>query len=240
MNHALKLFRSVALILLLGMLAVPQMSRAQASLGISGLSGIPDTLQEGDSAMVSFYVKNYSGSVFTGNFVLNAYLRHHDVHALTPIDSIPCTNFFIGPWDSILVMVPFRVNTPNTSPQGPLRIGNNIIVVWPRSLSTGVSTADSLVDSVFVVAPTSIAPHSSRDNSVYFYFNAQAQDLFIMPGPDEVYVESVLVRDLLGRTLYTFEGHPRSIDVSFWKNGLYLIEVNFGKGERRTYKVLKQ
>jgi|GEM_PF-2743283 len=240
MNKVLSYFTRAAFsLLLLGCLAAPQFSRAQVSLGISSLSGISDSLQEGDSAMVSFTINNYGPSNFNGSFTLNTYLKK-ETHALIYCDSVYFQNFFIPAFGSIPVTVPFRIRTPNTQPQGNMRIGNNVIVVWPRSYEPGHTTADSLIDSVYIAPPLSVQSPYDRSDKAYFFYNSAHQQLFLLPGPDLLFVNRVTVSDVLGRTLFVYEGHPLTIDVAQWKNDLYLIDVDFGNNERRTYKVIKR
>ena len=53
-------------------------------------------------------------------------------------------------------------------------------------------------------------------------------------------VESGILYDLRGVKVYEFKNQYQDIDVSSMENGLYLLEVIFKNGSKRTLKLLKQ
>lgn len=235
--------RSTAFRLLFSaLLLFPLYSKAQVQLSITRIEDLPDSLNEGDSAVVKLTLKNSGTGVFNGNLVLNAFLEDTAIQQLVQLDTLAIPNFFLAPNDTAVFAIPIWAHTQNTQPQGPLRIGNNVIVIWPASSIVGVSTLDSLMDSLVITGFSSVQPGNGRidGNNIYFYFNLEHGELFVLPGPDKVDIEKVEVYDMLGRSVYTHIGHPEVISIGRWQSGIYLIRATFRNGERKTYKVLKR
>lgn len=222
--------------------ALPFRAQAQVNLSISKITGLPDSIAEGDTVQVNLTLFNHGPGVFNSNLVINAFLQDTTIQQLVPYDSLSLPNFFLAPNDSVTLTIPVYAHTQNTNPTGPLRIGNNIIVVWPASGGLGVNTLDSLTDSLVVLGPTGVAPSNGRitPNNIYFYFNLEHAELFVLPGPDKTNISKVDVFDILGRGIFTYNGHPEVISIERWESGIYLIEVTFANGERKSYKVLKR
>lgn len=244
MKNTMNIFRNLVLVMTFTLAALfsPEKANAQVHLGITGGSiNLSDTIREYDTVMVSFVVKNYGTAPFNGNFLLEAYLEDSILQALIPYDSLSIPNLWLGPGDTLPLILPWVVHTTTTQPAGPLRIGNNLIVVWPSAVNMNNVLVDTVFENVFITDTlTSIEPTPRLDEpNVYFVFNTQYQLLQMMPGPDLVNIATIEIRDIAGRLIYRKAGHPGYIDVDSWEHGIYIVALQFGNGSRRSYKIVK-
>lgn len=249
MKNTSNIFRNLllAVSLLLGVIGSPEKAKAQVHLSVSGgLVNPNDTIYEYDTVLLKFVIKNTGTSPFSGSFFLDAFLQDSLLQAMIPLDSAFIQNFYIGAGDSIPLYFPWIIHTQTTNPQGPLRIGNNPIVVWPTRYT------DSITSTVLFTHDTlgldlridSVTTGSGGDNpripppNVYFVYDVQSQLLQMLPPPDKLEIRSVSVCEATGRVIYSHEGHPGYINVDNWRSGIYFVSIDFGNGTRKSYKVL--
>lgn len=249
MKNTSNIFRNLLLAasLLLGFIGSPEKANAQVHLSVSGgLVNPNDTIYEYDTVLVNFIIKNTGTSPFSGSFFLDAFLQDSLLQALVPLDSAFIQNFYIGAGDSIPLYFPWIIHTQTTTPQGPLRIGNNPVVIWPTRYTDSVTstvlfTHDTLaldlrIDSV-TTGDGGDKPRVTPPN-VYFIYNVEGQLLQMLPPPDKLEIRAVTAHDATGRVIYRHEMHPGYINVDNWRSGVYFISIDFGNGTRKSYKVL--
>lgn len=242
----MKLFRNLpsvaAILMVVALLAVPRLGRAQAMLGVEFDSiGLPDTVQEGSLVHVSFNVVNHSTTQpFSGSLVLNGGLL--DSLGLDSIAGDTLFNYYIGPGATVHYSFSIPIFTRNTFVEGPFRIGGNVVVVWPSVFGSSTFLAvDSLVDSVYVLPLSIPRPENSPRFSLNLYPNPavnQIQLAVLAPGR---IIEQVRVYDVAGRTLFLSEGETDRIDLSNLQPGMYFLAAYMSNALRpEIYKIQKK
>jgi len=207
--------------------------------GAHGFIGMPDTAYAGDSTLVLAYVKNYD----TLNFFNDTIRIQGTIDTGSgPVQFSfpPISHFTLLHGDSQIVLanVPFHTNSMLGQ---KLRIGSNVIVVWPVVDNPYFGIHDSLSVTVFVMDTISgLGPeHFAPDEGVRCYPVPASGPMYITSTNPQLHPKEITVRDAGGKTVFVSETPMLGIETESWANGVYFLEVVFDNGSRRVYKVVK-
>lgn len=212
---------------------------AQNTIGFSpyGFSGMPDTVYAGAQLPVGAFVKNLSpNNAFYDTVTINGYIDTGSANVFFTIP--PDSSVYIAPGDSMFFLIP--VDFRDTYQGGVFKIGNNTIVVWPASTSSGFSTGDSLVANVFVIDTINgIRPENRETIEVRCYPVPGSGPLFIKSSSPNVKPVSALIYDADGRLVQYADNLSSGIITQTLPTGIYYVEVLFENQQRRTYKIVR-
>lgn len=188
---------------------------------ISGFPAQPDTSYEGVIYPVEFSVKNTGTQPTFGNDTLEIWLQNDSANqVLHRVASVYLQSPLL-PNDSSLVSNP----TYQFSPLN-FKAGGNIVVVWPKLQSSGVTTpADSISLPVyFVPLQTLDGSFNAPDNNCTLFPVPASNILFLHPAslykPD-----CVRIFDLSGRQVSRIPVHSNQLNVANLSAGVYLAEI---------------
>jgi len=191
--------------------------------------GLPDTVSVGDSVLFSAYIKNFGTNTYFGTF--SVYLAVDTGNGLgAPIllntltaqinagDTIPYTHF-----DSI------------PSGPSPLRIGGNIIVIWPASIN--FQAFDSVWANVFVLGSNSVGEIIDK-NTLKVYPNPTSDEITVLQTKNNNNVVRVRIFDKTGKEVAVIY-NSAIIDLRLFASGTYLAEAEFADKTKSSFKIVK-
>ncbi|MCX6310589.1 MAG: T9SS type A sorting domain-containing protein [Bacteroidetes bacterium] len=214
--------------------------RAQALLGFGspGLVGWSDTAYSSTNTIpVAAYIKNIAAPsmlAFHSSIQIHGYIDTGN--AVIPFVFPQVDSINILPGDSIFFLMPFVFLDNQMG--GQLRIGNNVIVVWPISLDPNFSTQDSISANVFVIDPNGVPEHNKSDD-IRFYPVPTNGPLYVTSSSHSLLVKEVIVRDAAGKTIAVSNSPSLGIDTEAWAHGIYFLEITFDNGQKSTYKIIR-
>lgn len=179
----------------------------------------------------SFLIKNVGSTpiydsvdlvvkVDTGNASLNPFLVLIDTVSLVP-----------GATKSWSV--------PNTQPTMAFKSGINTVVIWPKAYNPGTLTQDSLFLTVFIDTTGLSAHFPAKPKGFLMFPNPGKEVLNFKSFETNGYYEKVVLFDADGRkALETQFGSQ--IDISFLRNGVYIVSVETKEGERVKFRFIKE
>ncbi|HEV7230323.1 MAG TPA: T9SS type A sorting domain-containing protein [Bacteroidia bacterium] len=231
--------KKIVCILLLGFLLPSLGSYAQSSLTFTphSISHLQDTVQEQSTVTDTVTLYNNGPAAFSGVISFS-----------TGLDSLPG-----GPGQNIIdtaaVFTNIPVNssasfgitrtylTPNTSPPGRFRTGNNVIVVWPVYRTGSGTTIDTVKGTVFVYKKEK--PHKiSFDGLFDLYPNPSFSSITIVPKTGFL-LSATLIYGMDGTLVRTLGSETR-VCLSDLPKGMYLIELLFQDGSVGRQKLVLQ
>jgi hypothetical protein len=225
-----KLF-SLVLVMGLWMLSYEN-SFGNSHLKIVQLINFPDTAGM-DTAChnIRIVVTNTGPDPFTG-----------DIHVYCKSQSIGITDTLRDdPFHTIILLDGNAVDTVSlaANPQFSFRpalyaSGDNIVVVWPSAMSPGFSF-ETYHTPVFLISNVGIDAYDKT--SLTAYPNPVSQTLTINYA-DKNTVEQVRIYDLFGREVFAIHEAIGSIDLSGYKEGIYILEMSEKNGNRIVKKIL--
>jgi hypothetical protein len=213
---------------------------AQNTIGIdTSSSSIPSAATAGDSITFSLTLVNNSTTLFyTDTLSLDIAVDTSSGFS-SPVEFASFTQLSIAPASSFVpIPLKIHISADTASPPSSLRvrIGGNVIVVWPR-VKAPFATGDSLFAFVNVDTITSIREQTIDPFQIICAPNPVQTLLFVQSTPS-VKIKTIVVRDAQGRIMeqIPYTGDP--INMAQWSSGIYLFEFQFENGERRLRKIL--
>lgn len=207
---------------------------AQDTLGFTpnGFLGMPDTVYAGYSTQVGVIIKNYSGALYADSLAIDGYIDTGST--VIPFSSAYAGNDSITPGDSLAVFFPVLFDN-----SAGFRIGNNVIVIWPRVYQSGFNIRDSLRATVFVIDTLSGIARTPDGILRLSCFPVPATGpLYVRMSSPMLNAKEIFVRDAAGRLIYSSQKISGPIDTSPWPAGFYTLDILFANGERGTCKIL--
>ncbi len=199
--------RAILLLLLFAALN----TAGQSNLALSAsVNGFPDTTTFGDSATITFYIKNYGPAVYSGKVYLHFGTSDTSGIQVNISDSVTASSLIPG--DSVSVTI------KETFSQARYKAGTNVVVIWPQPASGSASTLDTLFKNLYII-PSSIEEHGA----VHFRLYPNPADdkiLLIHEGNTAEYT----VYDLSGHQ-WTVHSRNNELDISALPPGYYIIQV---------------
>ncbi|HEU4718880.1 MAG TPA: T9SS type A sorting domain-containing protein [Bacteroidia bacterium] len=213
---------------------------AQTGIGFGapGLIGMPDTVYSGYSTFIGAYLKNFDTSfVYSDSIRIDGYV---DTLSGPHIPfSLPASYLNgVNPGDSLFF--PFWLTFKDTYMGGNLRIGGNVIVVWPATFQSGFSTADSVTANIFLIDTLAgTGPEHLVPDDVKCFPVPASGPLYISCVNPNLRPKSISVHDAGGRVIYVNDKPSSPIDTDSWAPGVYFLEIEFDNGGLRVYKIMK-
>ncbi len=213
---------------------------AQAPIGFgqNGLIGMPDTTISSLSVIqVAAYIKNYDTSniyTYVDTIQIGGYIDTGSF--IIPFSLPPINNIILPPGDSVFILMPFTFLDSQMG--GNMRIGNNVIVVWPISYDPNFFTRDSIISNVFIFDPNGV-PEYNQDGGVRCYPIPAAGPLYVTSSNRAMKIKEVVVRDVEGKIVAISQTPSLGINTEPWASGIYLLEITFDSGQKSTYKIIR-
>ena len=192
--------------------------------------GLPDTVYLGDTVNFSIYVKNFGSNTYFGTFFVNL-----------AIDSGNGLNY-VGMLDSVTMQInandtiPFNYLDSIPSGPSPLRIGGNIIVIWPAAIN--FQAFDSAWASVFVMSSSSIGEIVDKNN-IKVYPNPTSDEIMMLEGKNNISVVRVRIFDKTGKEIAVIN-NSSVIDLRVFASGTYIAEAEFADKTKFSFKIIKR
>lgn len=181
----------------------------------NGVANFPDTIYQGVQYNFSITVANLDSTPFVNNGTpFSILMQKVDTGGFLPF-AIYITNlqFTIAAFDSMVFFATDSFSPPQ------LKLGNNVVVVWPSVTSSIINYIDDTI-STYLVGTSGIPEIEKSD--LLFYPNPFIDFLNIRNTFD--YTGQVFIYDGTGRVVYN-SGRKETYNLSFLKSGMYLIEV---------------
>lgn len=208
---------------------------AQASLGIGGgrqFYGLQDTVSMNDTDSYYVWIKNTGNSNFSGIITVITDVDSTGTGStLLQVDSVSFSAQ-LAPGDSI----PFT-RTENYLFPGNYRMGGNIVVIWPSSM-TAPTTDSTVFQTVFVVGGNMIA-EISDDKNIRIFPNPSHGNVSILSKGHENDVRSIKLMDVSGRELITYR-NTNMVSLEDYADGIYFLEVTFSDKSQKTFKIIRK
>lgn len=222
------------LLILLPFLLLCIKSKGQDSLIISPYSIVigSDTVSNGASDSVSFYVINNGTTTFTDNVDLYTSVQDSvSAFVFYPIDTAYFGTISIPPADSVqFTLYPIYIVAPLK-----YHYDINVIVIWPLTSTT--VNPDSLYYVEVIKLPIGI-DELDLSSLIKAYPNPTVNHLTI-ENTSEKAIEEVRIYDSTGR-LIQLEKNPSIICTDEWKKGTYMIKIQLANKQTKTIRVIKQ
>ncbi len=225
-----KLF-SLILITALGVFS-SQESFGNSHLKIVKLVNYPDTATMGQPyGNIHIWVTNTGSDFFFGD--IHIYCKSQSVGIVDTLRDGPLPNYALNPNGEDTISLP--INPPTFFFRPTLyAAGDNIIVVWPFAAASNFSF-ETYQTGVFLYDAVGISEVKKMDMSVYL--NPVSRTLTINYD-DKNAVERVRIYDLFGREVFVADEAVSTIDLTGFKGGVYIIEMNDRNGNRIIKKIL--
>ncbi|MGL4599280.1 MAG: T9SS type A sorting domain-containing protein [Bacteroidia bacterium] len=201
--------------------------------GVSGLIGMPDTIPIGDTTLVAVFLKNYANVAFNDSIEVTGTIDtgagpNAFTFAITP-------TIFIAAQDSFFSIFPVNFDI---GPQGNFRIGNNVIIVWPRPVNPPFTSFDTITTVVFI-PPLGLREYSHL-NRIKIYPNPSENWFTLDLLPTAPQPVSVKVNDVYGRCFFMADNPGLNVDATEWPAGVYFIEYIFEDKSRYVGRVVRR
>lgn len=198
--------------------------RSQILLGIGapqqGVSGLADTVSYGDTASLSYWVKNESPVNLSPLLISTQMQINNGVSFVAGTFNL--SNILL-PGDSVLITIPnFIFDKP--SQQG----GTNVIVMWPTGV--GTQPKDSLRDSTYIRDTTTSIRRSQSYPEAKIWPNPVRQHLNYPQYPPFWGLQTIQIYDRFGQQVQEINpvNNPdRRISITEQAEGIYFIRFVF-------------
>jgi len=191
----------------------------------------PDSVAYGEVDSIIFYIHNKRKSPYEGTVNLWHQVISDSTGTITTrIDSSTLNNIILNAEESRRVAMPQTFNNPQ------YRMGGNTVVVWPANIN--METADTATGRIILAVITSIdKPIWIGHESVQVFPNP-TQDFIQVKHSEGLSIKSIVITNELGQLV--LKTNHSKVDISNYKNGVYLVTIDFGEEKQRSYKLLKQ
>ncbi len=215
-------------------LATPFQVKAQGTtalqiLGMPGYPALPqDTAYEGQ--VYTFNLLVYNGTNATVNTTLEILLKVDSIETVINTNPQPV----LPPGDTLTITV---TGYGFTQPQ--YKIGNNIVVVWPRVTGAPALLVDSFYTDVHFVPLSGMADDTGHESGIMVLPNPVKDELGYLTG-DNGKPECVRIRTVTGSLVYEQkQPDKQKIPTGFLKPGVYFLELTFG-GRNHVIRFVKE
>jgi hypothetical protein len=188
----------------------------------------------GQSYSLNVKLKNLSNVAYTGSFELlfrtDKMVNNQDssqVFYQNPVLTINALD------SAIVTATGFVFDTTSS-----FRIGGNIVVVWPRSVTGTVIQPDSFTTYINVMQLTGINDQYEHETGLITFPNPVNNTLFITDNDLKNPVEEVRIFDILGHLVLKTPFVKGFYDVSNYKNGVYILQIRRKNGNISTSKII--
>jgi hypothetical protein len=191
-----------------------------------------------NSETLNVNIINVGNQVFTGQLSLGVKISNDSVsnQVVTYIDTVTAQQLTPG-FSSIYSFPNFGL--PNTGLQ--LRIGGNVVVVWPVSVNSAnsVVAVDSLSFNLFIGDTANSVLYRTFQEKYIVYPNPASHFLYVELGENspENGIESIEILGLDGRRERRFVKQTEKIDLQGISKGLHLVKVFEKNGSVYTFKI---
>ncbi len=194
---------------------------------------IPDTVVANNSYSVTVAIINNDTADFVGplNVVLGVDSAQNGVYVPVQSDSLLLIQLVAG--DTTVVSLSHFISLNDYKLEG------NGIAIWPAG--PNVNTTDSVFKDVYVVIESGVKDEEQWEGyeAISMYPNPTNQYVYITDKGTGRVVEQVRIYDLRGAIIEIL-GATTTIDLSTINPGVYLVEVDFGKMRKKTFRIIKQ
>jgi hypothetical protein len=238
-NRVGRKFRALAITaaLLLSGIGVSGKLSAQNLIAIDFLIGMPDTAASGDQWLVGGIVRNFSASTPLINDSVQIVGYFDSLSGPVSPFALPWEDSIsIAPGDTLLFVLPIDF-TAGPAGNG-LRIGNNVIVVWPITPDPSFDTGDSISVNVFILDGISTGPEAEI-GEIRCYPVPASGPLYVTSSNRHMVVKEITVRDASGKIIVVSNNPSSGILTDDWAAGIYMLEVTFENGKRSAYKIIR-
>ncbi len=203
----------------------------------NGVNNFPDTIYGGITYSYLITVTNTDTSLtffndtsfIAGLFTIKAQLADTSLPEFTLFSD---SNFFqILPGDSITFQLTDSFGTG-------LKLGNNVVVVWPSKVGSGITSfiIDSTYYNIYFIGSTGINEIPIAELRIYP--NPFGENISIDNPAESKF--RVFIYDAEGRIVYQNPLDRKSFDLSFLKSGAYLVEVRNSSKVLSRKKIIKR
>jgi hypothetical protein len=195
-------------------------SKAQnAHLTIDALFNFPDTALEGTVYPIGIRITNTGTNAYQGPLQVNI-----QCDSVVFTDILAFTNspsFVLFPGDSTVLFSNVNGAQGYVFTANFFRPGNDIVVVWPYTVQSGV-TWDSLITALYFIPLVEVNELVYETNAV---FPNPAKDHLQLKLHAGEYAERVRIYDLSGQLLLELENTQTQLEMNGLLPGFYFIEV---------------
>ena len=225
----MRIVRPLLPFLLLVCLAFPDL-HAQAALGIfaQDVVAVPSTVDLGDSVKYSFAVENKGNQPYTGMIAI--WVQYDSGNGMADIYDFNVTN--LAPSATINLLVSDHVTNAKYD------IGDNTILIWPRSQNPQVPTVDTSSVEVTVADTGANGIDDELRKRIKVFPNPMKGQLHLRYEGFIQDFEYVRVMNVQGQELYFTERPVYTVDLTQHPQGLYFVEIRYKDGLRGTYRIL--
>tara|TARA_B100000767_G_C19765639_1_gene537356 strand:- start:171 stop:860 length:690 start_codon:yes stop_codon:yes gene_type:complete len=217
-----KISKIILILFLLASLNVSGQS-ISVTFGANGIQ-LPDTISVGDTVYYSCWVVNSGGNILNDNISLKT-ANYSQFNGLTNERSLGClASNFIYPNDSIQFIEGFIYEVVT---QQNFLLGDNIVVIWPKVLSPLSQSTQYEYKNIYVQGPSMISSVLDISDQLKL-FPIPADNEVIFDGDKNVIKAQIF--NVLGKELDTYFIENNMLNTTNFKNGIYLMNIQFKDG----------
>jgi hypothetical protein len=230
-NPIMRILRPLLFFLLLVCLAFPNLY-SQAALGIfaQDVVAVPSTVNMGDTVKYDFAVENKGSSPYTGQ--IQIWVLYDSGNGQANIFDLQVTNLQPN------ATFPFLVADHVTNAK--YDIGDNIILVWPRSDNPNVPTVDTSSVEVTVADTGANGMDDKLMKRIKIFPNTAKEQINLRLEGLVRDFEYVRLTNLQGQELFFSRIPVQAVDLSSYPKGVFFLEVRFKDGLKGTVRILHE
>ena len=225
----MRMIRPLLPFLLLVCLAFPDLY-SQAALGIFAQDVVaqPSTVNMGATVKYAFSVENKGNQAYTGMCAI--WVRYDSSNGTDDIYDFQITN--LQPNDTVTLLVSDVVTNAK------YEIGDNTILIWPRSDNPNVPTTDTSSVEVTVADTGANGINDELRKRVKVFPNPNQGEIHLRFEGIGNNFECVRLINMQGQALFESKQPVYSIGLEDQPKGIYFVELTFKDGLRGTYRII--
>jgi hypothetical protein len=215
-------------------------SKAQNTIGFFTTSfiNLPDTAVDGDSAVVGIVLQNFSDSVtYSPNYTVDI-IGYIDTGAAVIPLYFGAYQGFILPSDTVVLQTLYQIRSVQN--QGVLRIGGNVIVVWPIPNDPNFGPNLDTISQIIFVQPMwmGLSDHEKEINLLRVFPIPSKGPIQFTNRDASNPMQFVEVLDLTGKVVFAHSINNSAVDLSHLPKGMYLLRSTMKNGESQILRIV--
>lgn len=215
-------------------------SKAQNTIGFytSSFINLPDTAIDGDSAWVGIVLQNFSDSVtYSPNYTVDI-VGYIDTGATVIPLYFGAYQGFILPSDTVVLQTLYQIRSVQN--QGFLRIGGNVIVVWPLANDPSFGSNLDTISQILFVQPMwmGLSDHEKEVNLLRVYPVPSNGPIQFTNRDASNPMQFLEVLDLSGKSVFASPINNSAVDLSHLPKGMYMLRSTMKNGESQTLRIV--
>lgn len=226
MDKIIDMIRALLLFTIVGCLGFNGVSQATLGITSTGAGWIDTTFADTPNTFI-VNIKNTGDTAFIGDVSVVLALDTGGPLDIVQVDTVYSITLEA---DSI-----FSPSVTHSYPSARYSGGNNTVVIWPYA--PGFGTTDTLVDTVFILAPTWINDPVLLYVDVAAYPNPSS-DYVMFTLPDNAILNRLTLFSSDGRIVYF--GQDSAIYIGDLTAGLYIAELILADGRAGVVRLVRE